>query len=733
MEIKVLFRELAGQWLKRRQTGLIAESPFDAPGIPFNDGFIGRLSLQRANPPLRYNTESSFQAYATHELIYACINKLADVINDAEMIVETKGSDGNWQKKEGHPLVSLFKRPNPIESGRDFRRMLCQSEQATGLFYAQITRSAAGLPAELHPLNPLRIQIWPNMETGQVKFYRYLRADGKFYDIFPEDMLVKRRTDITNRFFGLAPLHVALKSINSDIGLTDYVDAFFESDGTPSGILKILNQSLPETKKDAIFAQWKKRFSRGGNNQKGIAVLDQDVNFESIGSKLKELAIDQVSDRFESRICSVFGVPPILVGSWVGLKHTTANATAKAALRDFWDNKAQPELSSLREWLTWFVLPEFESIDAIKAEKVRVSWDIAHVGFLQEDADGIHTRARENFKAGGWTLNEFREATGMPPDPVKGSDYYVQPANVTVITPELRAQEAEKEPQQQPAQLQPLPDQNADPNAGDQPAKDGETASHEKKTYDYNGMTVGREPRGVELIIDLKAIAEGTDAEKAKISAVLIAFRDKLISQAAKELDKLDPKDAYTLTLTPDADARKSVRKSMQSAYRRGRQQITAELNAQRAAKSIAAVVEFKDDLEDDDFLDEITDLTISKIIAEIQQRAVNAYTTLRLLLDYTRDKLKEILGEESTKFIEQLAGNVANVAIRTGRDAEIENNLDEIQYCEYSAILDQNTCPPCEAADGQTAATPSELPDAPNPDCEGGANCRCFIVGVIV
>jgi hypothetical protein len=350
-------------------------------------------------------------------------------------------------------------------------------------------------------------------------------------------------------------------------------------------------------------------------------------------------------------------------------------------------------------------LPEFEGIDAIKAEKVRVGWDVSHVAFLQEDANAIHTRARENFKSGGWTLNEFREATGMPPDEVKGSDYYIQPMNVVAVTPQIRAEEADKEPQPPPPQLQ-QPDPNADPNAEPPPPKAGESDTLEKKTVDYNGLTLGREPRGVELVIDLKTIVDDLNTEKTKAVAVLTRFRDKLITQAAKELDGLDPKDAYSLTLTPDPDTRKSIRKSLQSAYARGRREIVAELAAQRAAKNIAGVLEFKDDLEDDDFLDELTDLTISKIIAEIQNRAVNAYTALRLLLNYSVDKLKQILGDESTKFIEQTAGNVINASIRTGRDAEIENNLNEIDHCEYSAVLDANTCTPCEEADGQTAAT---------------------------
>jgi hypothetical protein len=102
-------------------------------------------------------------------------------MNDAEIIVEVKDKDGNWLKKDGHLLPSLFKKPNPIETGRDFRRMMVQCEQATGIFYAEITRSGAGLPVELHPLNPVRIQPWPDWTTKKIAFYRYMRPDGQWF------------------------------------------------------------------------------------------------------------------------------------------------------------------------------------------------------------------------------------------------------------------------------------------------------------------------------------------------------------------------------------------------------------------------------------------------------------------------------------------------------------------------------------------------------------------------
>jgi HK97 family phage portal protein len=676
-------------------------------------------NLSRRNTRITYDKDSAFTAYRAHELVYACINKISDVMNDAEIIVEEKSANGEWKKKEGHLLTSLFRRPNRNQTGRDLRRLLVQSEQSIGRFYAVMNRSAAQLPVELSVLNPNRVRTVFDRNKEQITEYEYTRKDGRRVLIKPEDMLIRRRPDLLDQFYGFAPLEAALKSINSDLGFTDYVDAFFESDGTPSGILKILNSTVSDTKKEALQANWKRNYSRGGKNQKGVAVLDQNADFQKIGSNLNELASDELSGRFESRICAVFGVPPNLVGAYVGLLHVTANATAKAELRNFWENKISGELAALREWMTWFLLPEFEPIERVQAEQVRVNFDIGQVAFLQEDLKDIHQRARENFKSGGITLNEFREAIGKKPDPE--GDYYLQPLNLLSISPENRALEASQKVEQ-----------GKQPPADTGTATDKQPKTLEKKTFDLDGLIVGREPRGVELLIDLKGISDDLETEKEKAAKILSRFRKDLIDQAAKSIDGLDPEDVYKLTLAPDAEKRKQIRNTLASAYRRGRREIVAELNAQRAEKALP-VLEFKDDLDDEDFLSELADLTISKLINEIQTRAINAYTLLRMLLDYTVDKLKERLLGESDKWVEQLAGNIANASIRTGRDAEIENNLDEIDHCEYSAILDTNTCPPCADADGQTAPTPADLPDAPNPDCEGGANCRCFIVGVIV
>ena len=684
-----------------------------------------RIGLSRSNTRIRYDQNSAFTAYRSHELVFACINKIADVMNDAEIIVEVKNSKGEWEKKEGHMLPALFKRPNSYQTGRDVRKLMVQSEQGLGKFYAHLERSGAGIPVSMTVLNPNRVEPVYDQSRSEILSYVYLANNGKRVPIRKEDLLIRRRPDLMDQFNGFAPLDAALKSINSDLGLSDYVDAFFESDGTPSGILKILNATVSDTKREELQAKWKKKYSRGGSNQKGVAVLDQNADFQKLGSNLDELASDSLSGRFESRICAVFGVPPNLIGAYVGLLHVTANATAKAELQNFWDNKISGELAVMREWLTWFVLPEFDDIESIKAEKIRVGYDVSHVAFLQEDVEKMHQRARDNFKAGGWTLNEFRTATGLMPDP-KG-DYYLQPVNLVALSPDNRAADAvEKvEAGTNPKEL-PAADDNADPAKA--------LGGPEKKTFDLDGLILGREPKGVELLIDLKKIVSDYDDQKEAVIKILQRFRVTLIEQTAAKLDKLTPETAHTLTLTPDSKIRKEIAKTLQNAFLAGRQQIIAEITSQQNAKGASVPSFTKADDEDFwDYLDELTDGMVSRIITEITVRGINEYLKLKLLLDYAVEKLSEALFDQSDKFIEQIAGPAVNAAISAGRMEEMIAQADNIETYEYSAILDQNTCSPCGDADGEVASDPADLPAAPNPDCDGGDRCRCIIVGVAV
>src|SRR5690606_31349290 len=58
--------------------------------------------------------------YRRHELVYACISKIADAAIDPEPFVERRVEKNTWERIDGHPLERLLVRPNPLQDGPSF-------------------------------------------------------------------------------------------------------------------------------------------------------------------------------------------------------------------------------------------------------------------------------------------------------------------------------------------------------------------------------------------------------------------------------------------------------------------------------------------------------------------------------------------------------------------------------------------------------------------------------------
>src|SRR5262249_31402042 len=155
------------------------------------------------------------------------------------------------------------------------------------------------------------------------------------------------------------------------------------------------------------------KYSRAGKYRNAPAVLDENAEYQKIGANIQELEASTVRAVLEARICSVFGVPPLLVGAYVGLLYVNQRAAATQAQAEFWANKLSPTFKRLRNFLTWRLLPEFESESDILSERIRLRWDMSNVVALREDEKERQSRIRENYRAGLLTRDEARTQLGV--------------------------------------------------------------------------------------------------------------------------------------------------------------------------------------------------------------------------------------------------------------------------------------------------------------------------------
>lgn len=682
---------------------------------------------------------TSLGRYASKsELVYSCIEKKASAACDPELIVEKKTGD-EWETVRGHPALETLLNPNPYDDGESFLKSWIASENIAGIFYAEIVRNGAGQPVQLFPLRPdLVFPQYIFSSKGQVIDYYAYRANGFEVRFKPEELLIRRRHGLGSMYSSMSPLAVALGSVDASIATTEYIRAFYNNGGAPSGILKIKGRNMSDEEAEAKQQRWQSRFGRGGRQQGGVAILDDSAEFQQVGSKLNELESESLTSIDETRICMAFGVPPVLIGAYVGLKNVNQKASFKGAMEEFWDNTMSPELKSIRKFLTRKYLPFFEDMDAIIREEIRFSWNMDTVKALQEDVNEIHTRSIEGYQASIMTLNEARQPMGLPPvDGEEGDAFYTAPV------PEVDEDEPQEEGEVgQPKKLiggfdpSSLPSGWTLTNDSAVPAEiysrlvsaTGNGTDPLKKKYEHDGMTLSREPTELEKSIDLKAIHDSYEASS--LIKVCQSIRKDLIKQAISSIGMRTDADIYTLTLMPPMDAYKRVSKEIERAVHAGGGQINraALMNGKAGFWTMHTKALI------DDLIRRLVELTVSRIINEVQTAAANVWAMLGILgLERTEieNRMREELESRSDAPYERIANQGVIAAVNAGRREEMDARKDEIERYVYSAILDKNTCTTCEDWDGAEASDPSELPDTPNPECEGGGSCRCFCIAI--
>lgn len=246
------------------------------------------------------------------------------------------------------------------------------------------------------------------------------------------------------------------------------------------------------------------------------------------------------------------------------------------------------------------------------------------------------------------------------------------------------------------------------------------------KSIDFDGITLRRQPRPTEALV-VKGVAQVQTSSRDKLATVLLKLRTAMITDALVQLGDLNPADLHTLVVAVPATQAQQLRAQLLSTFNDARLLIQRELNAAKQSDFII-------DVDDFDELDTLTDITVARVANDTQARIIGA-ASRHALLGTSGNSLVTATQTEinagSVSYIDRTATGLANRTISLGRGYEAERRSDEWVRVEYSAILDSNVCGPCAEADGLESSNEDDLPPAPNPECEGLDNCRCFLVYV--
>jgi phage gp29-like protein len=246
---------------------------------------------------------------------------------------------------------------------------------------------------------------------------------------------------------------------------------------------------------------------------------------------------------------------------------------------------------------------------------------------------------------------------------------------------------------------------------------------------------VSREPRGAEKFLALAEIVGELDRGRDEIAAALRRAKSAVQAEIVHKLINAPLPTMHRVSVAPDEKLVSQVEAVLGQVYEFGVRQVEEEAARQRDAKT-AAQVRMADRKGARDPLGVYADAVVGEFQNDLQSRAANVALDWRrrpgdLTTGEIIRKVDEELDGQSDKWIDGVASKGTNEAFADGRADGYEQHAEEIASVIYSALLDVNTCENCAAADGEEGATPDDITDAPNPDCDGGDKCRCVHVYV--
>lgn len=209
-----------------------------------------------------------------------------------------------------HPAYRLtHEDANPWTSAEALRVQLTTDALLHGNGFALVLRDGAGVPRELHRIEPGSVSI-ETLSDGEPQ-YRVKLDQGEVIYSFRDILHV-------SAFGGVSPVVLGREAIGLALAFENHVAKLFANGGRPAGVLKHPGK-LGDTGKTNLAKSWAEL--HGTDRAGGTAILDEGMSYEAITMTLTDAQFAE--NRLEQirEIARVFRVPPTMLfeltrGTW---------------------------------------------------------------------------------------------------------------------------------------------------------------------------------------------------------------------------------------------------------------------------------------------------------------------------------------------------------------------------------------------------------------------------------
>lgn len=361
-------------------------------------------------------------------LIMAGVRWAGSTLPEAPLLVkQSDGTKGASEVIPNHPLVALWRRPNPYYSGSTLMKAFAFSWITKGdVYIRKVWNDSRTKVVELwyEPHWLIRPRWIGDGQSAYIagemdspdKFITYYELDrgAKKYRLETSDVIHFRDGLNAETRCGQNGIAAILREVFGDNEAANYFAQLMANGGVPKFILSADPELELDGETQRRVAAEAQRQSEGDNRGK-VMVLSGVKPFKLPWSPEE---MDMRASRYmsEDRFAAVTGIPAVEMELGAGRESSIYNNVRQASERAT-ERFLVPAWNHIAEELTVQLLPDFGENPSLY-----VTHDLSKVRSLAEDDTAHSERVVKEYQGGIITLNEARSMRNM--EPIEGGDIF---------------------------------------------------------------------------------------------------------------------------------------------------------------------------------------------------------------------------------------------------------------------------------------------------------------------
>lgn len=260
------------------------------------------------------NDELRLETILVYSTVFACVTLIASDVGKIGLRLVEEDSNGIWVPKNVPAFSPVLRKPNRYQTRIKFIESWVSSKLIHGNTYVLKERDDRGVVVALYVLDPTRVKV-------------LVAPDGAvYYDLYTDnlagievDKVAVPASEIIHDtmiclyhpLVGVSPMTACAIAATQGLAIQRSSAKLFRNGAVPGGIISAPGP-IKDDQAQRIKDYWERNYT--GENVGKVAVLGDGLTYSQIAIKAEEAQlIEQLKWTSES-VCSVFHVPPFMVG-----------------------------------------------------------------------------------------------------------------------------------------------------------------------------------------------------------------------------------------------------------------------------------------------------------------------------------------------------------------------------------------------------------------------------------